>query len=195
MTQGEIEMILQLLARYGFEAIIAGIVVFLLLKFFLPGYLTEKGKNLATTEDIADITKIVEDIKVGNSVLLEELKSKHQLKLAAIDRRLEVHQEAFTLWRELMKKTHSDEIGNTVIKCQEWWERNCLYLEPSAREAFSMAYHSAQSHRDFLQTRNRKLVERNFASIMNAGQTILEAVKLPHLTETELKDLDKTNEK
>jgi hypothetical protein len=190
MTQGEIEMIMQLLVRYGFEAIIAGIVVFLLLKFFLPGYLTEKGKNLATSEDIANITKKIEAVKADCSVLLEELKSKHQLKLAAIDKRLEVHQEAFTLWRKLMTKTNTDEIGNTVIECQTWWEKNCLYLEPTAREAFSNAYHAAAIHKDFLHhTVAPETMQNNWLNIKNAGQIILSAVELPQLTDSELKEL------
>lgn len=45
--------LLDFLLRYGFEPIIAGVVVFLLLRYFLPGYLIEKGKNIATREDFA----------------------------------------------------------------------------------------------------------------------------------------------
>jgi hypothetical protein len=193
MTQGEIEMITQLLIRYGYEAIIAGIVVFLLLKFFLPGYLTEKGKNLATTEDISKITDKIEAVKADYSMLLEELKSRHQLRIAAIDKRLEVHQEAFTLWHELLSKTHTEEVGECVMKCQKWWINNCLYLEPEVREAFSTAYHSASAHQGFVQSKNVELIKQNFASIMNTGQIIVEAVKLPRLTEAELKELSKTN--
>lgn len=48
----------------------AGAVVFLLIKFFLPGYLTEKGKNLATSEDVEEITQKIESIKADYSVLL-----------------------------------------------------------------------------------------------------------------------------
>ncbi len=189
MTQGDIEMIMQLLIRYGFEAIIAGIVVFLLLKFFLPGNLTEKGKNLATSEDIAEITQKIEGVKADYSVLLEELKSKHQMKLAAIDKRLEVHQKAFSLCWELVNKVHTEDVHSTVIKCQTWWVENCLYLEPEAREAFSKAYHSAAAHKAYLQDRNNvKLVQQNWTTIMEAGQIIIEAVKLPRLTEAELKE-------
>lgn len=192
MTQEEIGIITDFIIRYGFEGFIAGVVAFFLIKFSLLGYLTEKGKNLATKEDVGEITRIVEGIKTDNSVLLEELKSKHQLKLAAIDRRLEVHQEAFTLWRELMSKVHTVEIHDTVIKCQTWWVKNCLYLEPEAREAFSKAYHSAAAHNGFLQSRdNVELVKQNWSIIIGAGQVILEVVQLPRLTEAELKELPK----
>ena len=191
MTEGDI--VTQLIIRYGFEAVILGLVsgavVFLLLKIYLPGYLSEKGKNLATSEDIEKITQKIESVKLDYSKLLEELKSKHQLKLAAIDKRLDVHQEAFTLWRRLMSKAHTEEVFGVVMECQTWWEENCLYLEPSARTAFSDAYHSAMSHKDILNTRNPDRVQENFSKIREAGQKILEAVQLPRLSDVELKEL------
>ena len=194
MTQQEIEIISQFLIKYGYEAVLAGIVVFFLIKFFLPGYLTEKGKNLATSEDIQKMTQKIESIKADYSVLLEELKSKHQLKLAAIDRRLEVHQEAFALWRELMTHVHTKEIGNITKKCNVWWEENCLYLEPNAREAFSTAYHAAASHKEILQIRDAELAIDNMLKVRAAGQIIVEAVKLPRLSDAELKELNNTND-
>ena len=63
MTLEEIEIIILAVTRYGFEAIVAGIVVFFLIKYFLPGYLSEKGKNLATREDIVEITDKIEEVK------------------------------------------------------------------------------------------------------------------------------------
>lgn len=190
MSPEELQSLLSLLARYGFEALIAGAVVFLLLKFFLPGYLSEKGKNLATKEDIAKITDEIERVKSQYAVLLEELKAKHQLRLAAIDRRLEAHQEAFTLWRELLAHTHTEEVGKAVIKCQDWWEKNCLYLEPNVREAFSDAYSAAHTHNALLQGRsNVELVKENWERITKAGQIILEAAQLPGLTTVEKKEL------
>jgi hypothetical protein len=52
MSPEEIQSVVNILLRYGFGGIVAGLVVFLLVKHFLPGYLSEKGKNLATKEDI-----------------------------------------------------------------------------------------------------------------------------------------------
>ena len=51
------------------------LLLFFLLKNYLPSYFNEKGKNLATKEDIGIITKTVEDIKLDNSSQLEILKS------------------------------------------------------------------------------------------------------------------------
>ena len=190
MSPQELKTLLIILARYGFEAIIAGLIVFLLIKYFLPGYLSEKGKNLATKEDIAKITNEIERVKSQYAVLLEELKAKHQLRLAAIDRRLEAHQEAFTLWRELMNHVHTKDVGKAVLKCQAWWEKNCLYLEPEVREAFSDAYSAAHTHSALVKGReNVEPVKENWQRIIKAGQIILQAAQLPGLTTTEKKEL------
>ena len=68
----------------------------------------------------------------------------HQLRLAALDRRLQAHQEAFALWRGLLADMHDPaRIGDAVRKCEDWWNNNCLYLSPDARQAFVQAYLTA----------------------------------------------------
>jgi hypothetical protein len=47
----------------------------LLIKIYLPGYIGEKAKNLATKEDIADITNKIEQVKVEYAKQLELYKS------------------------------------------------------------------------------------------------------------------------
>jgi len=50
-------------------------IVGLLVKTYLPGYIGEKAKNLATKEDIADITNQIEQVKADYSKQLELYKS------------------------------------------------------------------------------------------------------------------------
>lgn len=50
-------------------------IVGLLVKTYLPGYIGEKAKNLATKEDIADITNQIEQVKTEYSKQLELYKS------------------------------------------------------------------------------------------------------------------------
>jgi len=57
----------------------------LLLYRYLPAYASEKGKNLATKEDIADITKRIEQVKSSYAHELEGVR-------AAIGSRLGIHQ-------------------------------------------------------------------------------------------------------
>lgn len=92
----DVKLLLSYLGAIG----IGGGVVFLLLKSFLPSYLAQKAQNLATKEDIARITNEIERVKSEYAFLLEELKARHQMRLAAVDRRLQAHQDAYSLWRK-----------------------------------------------------------------------------------------------
>ncbi len=51
------------------------VVLYFTIKNLLPSYFTEKGKNLATKEDIALITKLVESVKYSFTAETEKLKS------------------------------------------------------------------------------------------------------------------------
>ena len=122
-----------------------------------------------------------------------ELDRKHQLRMAAAERRLEAHQQAFSLWRKLVHTVHDEkEISNVVAECQQWWENNCLYLSPDARKKFRFAYVCAASHRDFVKDRsNPKLVTENWSNITDAGEAIVSGVELPTLGENEAKFVEK----
>jgi ABC-type lipoprotein release transport system permease subunit len=66
-----------------------------------------------------------------------KIQRKDQFRLAALDKRLEKHQEAYTLWRELISVIYDEkELLTIIFKCQDWWFKNCLYLQPEARRAF-----------------------------------------------------------
>jgi len=193
MTIEEIRELLQLIGAFGVGGLIAGGLVFYLLKSFIPSYLGEKAKNLATREDIASINGEIERVKTQYAILIEELRAKHQLRLAAVESRLKVHQEAFTLWRELLASAHHDNVGDVVQKCQSWWERNCLYLEPAVREAFSDAYFAAPLHKRLVEGGISELenIQSNWKRIVRAGELIVEAVQLPGLTTAERTELAK----
>ena len=59
----EIEKLMSLFGSLGLGALIGAVVLNLFIKSFLPSYFYEKGKNLATKEDIASITDKVESVK------------------------------------------------------------------------------------------------------------------------------------
>ena len=122
---------MNLVGSFSLGALFAVGVFLLVIKYYFPTYFAEKGKNLATKEDIASITREVESVRHEYSALLEELRARHQLRTASLDRRLQAHQEAFTQWRALV--TGIIESKNAIIACQSWWEKNCLYLEPKVR--------------------------------------------------------------
>lgn len=182
-----------------FELLIAALlalaagVALLLWRSFFPSYLNEKGKNLATKEDIAAITKQVEDVKElystrlkelehQNALVLEQLRAQQQLRLAAVERRLAAHQEAFTLWRRLIGAAHSEGVHTLILECQDWWEKNCLYLGAEARDSFNRAYFAASSHRELTRARaDAEEVKANWTLLMKAGNDLVAGVQLPSL--------------
>jgi hypothetical protein len=186
MTHEEFAALKAVLASFGTGVLVTGGLAYFVIKHFLSSYLTEKGKNLATREDIEDITRKVEEVRTQYTSLVEELKARHQLRLAAIDRRIQVHQEAFTLWRKVMTDVHTDKVGTVVTDCQSWWEQNCIYLEPNVREGFVTAYRAALDHRSLLRAHEQpNLIKSNWKKITDFPNILFQAIKLPALSELE----------
>jgi len=164
---------------------------------FLPSYLRAKGKNLATKEDIERITRNVEAVKAEyseklqelvhqNNLLLEQAKGRQQLRSAAIEKRLQAHQEAYSLWRQMISKVHSEENAEIVMACQDWYNGNCLYLDQTSRAAFRSAYGALAIHPTLLAAReDNDSIKRNFFDITSAGNAIVNGAELPSLGEDE----------
>lgn len=179
--------------------------IFTMAASFLGSYLKMKGKNLATKEDIEAITNKVESIKADYAGQLELLVQEHRLTLhrqeqahelsvAALDKRLAAHQEAYSLWWELMGYVHHEKrVHDQVVKCQEWWVKNCLYLSPNVYEAFRQAYHAADLHSSLLEIRDKKEIKENWDRMESVGRVIVKAVALPSWGDKEYKPVeDKT---
>jgi hypothetical protein len=107
--------------------------------------------------------------------------------MAALDRRLQAHQEAYALWWDLLPAVNDQqEINRIVLKCQDWWKNNCLYLEADARESFSKAYVAAHNHYQFLDTHtDGDTIRKNWKIVMDAGNIIVKGVELPPISEVE----------
>jgi len=104
------------------------------------------------------------------------LQRKDQFRLAALDKRLEKHQEAFTLWHELFSLVHNkEERTDKVLECQDWWFKNCLYLDPKARSAFRDAFISAWEY----DGKDEEMRKHAWPKISGAGDIIAAAVDLP----------------
>lgn len=180
---------------------IAGIAA--LLKWHLPSYLAEKGKNLATKEDVAAITREVENVRHEyaarleslahqNRFILEQSSRRHQLRMAALERRLDVHQQAYTLWVKLVGSVYREsQLGDVIMECQDWWQRHCLYLDGSARQAFRDAYMGASHHHDLVKAReDADTLRESWATIMRAGESLVAGVELPPIAgvDSEIQD-------
>jgi hypothetical protein len=66
-----------------FISFLAGLIAMFLLQQYLPSYIKQKGKNLATREDIHEITRQIESAKIEYSRELEGLKNQLNLKFHA----------------------------------------------------------------------------------------------------------------
>ena len=107
MTTSEIEALLSHLGSAGIGVIVGGFIIYMIVKSFIPSYLSEKGKNLATKEDIRTITNEIESVKSDYAEVLEEIKSENQLKLAAIEREKTIKKEVYMDAIEAITRTHN----------------------------------------------------------------------------------------
>jgi hypothetical protein len=75
---------------------------------------------------------------------INALERKDKYRLAALDKRLEVHQLAFGLSLEMYNNIHAKlEIKNEIIKkLDNFWKNNSLYLTNNARNAFRTGYNN-----------------------------------------------------
>lgn len=65
----------------------------LLLRSFIPAYAAEKAKNLASKEDLAQLTSIVEGVKATHLADIERLKSNLSGEAQVTERRRRVYEE------------------------------------------------------------------------------------------------------
>jgi len=160
----------------------------LVFKNYLSNYASEKGKNLATKEDIASITNEVERIRHEYNSALEQMRAQNQMRTASLDRRLEAHQEAFARWRSLVG--NPDEVHKAILECQDWWEKNCLYLEPEVRQAFVEAYVGANSRAQLVSAQAGSTeILAAWTKVRAFPDLLFKAVQLPPLTPVEEKSL------
>lgn len=158
-----LELLLKTTTSLNWLQLILFILVNAIVSFFavfFGAYAKRKAINVATVEDIGKITKEIEEVKNSYKkqaeVFSESLKLSNQLKLAAIDKKLETYQEAYTLWIDLMLNIENNQtkegrlknpdIEKTVEACHIFWEKKCLYLSNQSRLLFNKAYRDASAY-------------------------------------------------
>jgi hypothetical protein len=122
-----------------------------------------------------------------HQLVLARLGFNHHLRLAVLDRRLEAHQGAYALWRDLLGAMHSPDLQDHVYECQEWLKTHSLYLSADARTAFRDAYLAALEQRDLKKQPDRdvKLLNETWDRIKAAGPAIERGLALPATTEAD----------
>ncbi|WP_340521199.1 hypothetical protein [Cupriavidus necator] len=180
----------------NFIGFVLGVLVTLLLTY-LKSHWAKRGENAAIIRDTPEITRRTEEAKEPFTERAEGVKFRNSIRLAALDKRLAAHQEAYRRWRGLIGALHTPEIDKHVYECQQWFDSNCLYLEEPARAAFYSAYHAAFSHS---QRPSASSMERgdyiavhmaNINRVTEAGAIIEKCVALPALSEKQHEDIVK----
>jgi hypothetical protein len=173
---------------------IIGLIV--LIASYLGSYIRKKGQNLATKEDISEITEKIEGIRADYAKQIENHSHHNRLKMAALDKRLQAHQQAYTLWLQLRRSVHhKDKNIDMVIKCQKWWEENCLYLDMKSKTAFISSIHAVALHPDLTGGQaTTGEVKENWKYINECGEILIRGAGLPSFGENELKEIDEIDE-
>ena len=71
------------------------------------------------------------------SALSSRKDRKHQLSMAALEKRLAVHQEAVTIWNNICHNLfNNQELYRIGIHAKDWYYKNCLYLDETACNDF-----------------------------------------------------------
>lgn len=117
----------------------------------------------------------------------------NRLKLAAFDKRLDVYQQAYTLWLQLRRSVHNKEKNfEKVIECRKWWENNCIYLDAESRNDFISSIQAAALYSDLTGGQASKdKVKENFSYINKCGESLLKGAGLPSIGEKTLNEIDK----
>lgn len=108
---------------------------------------------------------------------------KEVLRLAAVEKRLTAHQEAFALWCRLLRVLHDrNRVHDAAAECQAWWEKNCLYLDVKSRSAFREGAIDAALYHDLKQVNDPREV---FTRLCRVLDFLMEGAGLPTIGEHE----------
>lgn len=176
-------------------AVLAGAGIVLVVQQFLPAYARKKGENLATKQDIAEITRRQEEIKHQFAEIIEVSKQRHSLRTLVADKRMEAHQQAFKQVKGLLAARDNQAV---IDECKAWMDDHCLYLALEARKAVWSAIGHAEVRAhcmaeaknegngpDVRREYHEKAV-REWTAIMGSLPEIVTAVELPALGEDEM---------
>jgi hypothetical protein len=177
------------LLNYGIVAIVAGVGA------YFGAYLRRKAENRAQREDIEGLTNLVERVRAEYARQLATRSHEQEMRVAVLDERFRAHQQAYALCRELFHAVHTERITDAVIKAQDWWDLNCLYLDEDARDAFWRGIRAAGLHGDLLRGRADSQIIRDNWKKMEAAQAAIErSVALPPIKTSTSNDLPEASQ-
>lgn len=189
MDSKDWEFLLQQFGSFGLGVLVTGAIGYFFYKGYIHSYLVEKAKLKAQIEDLQKITLQVESIKHDFALLEEERKAHNQLRFAALDKRLQAHQDAYSIALQLANAAQHDKSARmeAAKRHDAWWPDNCLFLEPVARKALKDVRTAFGNHP--ILERNADYdsqnVSQNWEHMWKSCELIAEAIGLPPLLSAE----------
>lgn len=102
---------------------------------------------------------------------------KNTFKLAALDKRLESYQAAFSRWVELRNHLFDQNAGDVAETFRDWLNEHTLLLDDKTRVALTKAIFHAPHYRSYDQDMQQKAWD----AISDAGMSIVNAVDMSFL--------------
>ena len=115
-----------------------------------------------------------------------------QLRLAALDRRLEAHQGAFEMWNEMVHTLEKySEHSRVIKKFDEWWVKNSVYLAPATRTElieckneynfYEIYWHDWRAEAAGTKGEAYQTLKAGYLKVNQAGKKILHGINQPIL--------------
>jgi len=109
-----------------------------------------------------------------------------EFRKAALEKRLEVHQDAYCLWHEMVRAIHDPKKGpESAARCQDWWVSHCLYLDAKVREEFVVCAREAFIYSELKLSDKPEETKARFNRILHVFDLLAEGVQLPSIGEYE----------
>jgi hypothetical protein len=166
--------------RYAVELILLGIV---LLGIYVRTFIKSTVENsIAHQFDVK-----LEQFKQSFTRELHAVDRKDKYVLAALDKRLEVHQQAFAFAVEMIRNVHFETSARQDLegKLDTFWINNCLYLSATIQKQFKIGMNYFSTYemllRSFKLTSSDKKEQRlqeMFDHIYNLPEVIAKAIDL-----------------
>ena len=128
---------------------------------------------------------------------IRENERRDKFKLASLDKRLEVHQEAYYRWSKMIHLRFRPDVDNFLQGSLDWHYKNCLYLDSKSRVEFIRCINNVLDYKANWQMwrdadKNEKeeysnQLKLNFNQIINTGDFLAKGVDLKYETTDEIK--------
>ncbi len=121
------------------------------------------------------------------NVYISNTKRKNELRLAALDKRLDAHQKAYSISNMFRNNINvEDSRGKMINQFDEFWNNYCLYLAPNSRKAIMELYKKYMEFPDI--PRNEKPGKLFIDLLKKTKYTLEKDVELPPLGNQEFID-------